>query len=68
MGFAEQGAFGQQPISWAEALAYGQATAELEQPWEFKALIRMSRAYCEGLRLGEKPFAKTPGAEDDDGL
>lgn len=66
IGFSQSHGFGPVPVSWQEIVAYAQATGEITEPWEFRALSGMSRAYCEGLRLGENVWAKFPWHEDDD--
>lgn len=66
LGFHESSGFGPKPVSWGELLAFGQATSQVSEPWEFRALAKMSRAYCAGLRLGESVFAKFPWHEEDD--
>lgn len=48
------------PISWAELLAYGQATQALVEPWEFEAVMSMSRAYFRAKIDGKEVHAMMP--------
>lgn len=65
LGFATNNGFGQQPVSWWDLVAYAQATGAMEDPWEFRAVARMSRAYLEGVAIGEKIAGQLPWHEDD---
>lgn len=40
------------PISWVELAAYGQATQALSEPWEYEAVMSMSRAYFRAKQEG----------------
>ena len=66
IGFFEESDSGRRPVSWREMRSYAKATKDIREPWEFRALFGMSRAYCEGLQLGENVWAKFPWHEDDD--
>lgn len=49
-----------QPRSWAEVLAYAQATGAVTQPWELQALFDMSWDYVHELNKATSPFVKSP--------
>jgi len=53
---------GERPLEWIDLWAYSQTTRAVTEPWEFEALIRMSRAYVEGKVKGANPLAKAPTA------
>lgn len=59
-GAAQPGFNGVVPLGWQDALAYCQVTRRLSQPWEAEALVRMSRAYVQGLAVGKKRFGIAP--------
>ena len=42
----------ERPISWAELAAYAKATGDVQEPWELRAIMAMSRAYIRGKREG----------------
>lgn len=48
------------PLSWGTIAAYAQCTHEVEEPWEFRALIKMSRAYHDGKAKGSDLFCMPP--------
>ena len=67
--FAPDAGFGPRPLNFREIRAYRLETLAFHEPWESRALGAMSRAYLEGLSLGENPFARLPWHEEDnDGL
>lgn len=55
------------PILWQEVAAYATVMTELSEPWEFRAVIDMSRAYVEEKRAGKDPFRIAPVERDADG-
>ena len=40
------------PVTWAELLAYGQATGAVSEAWEYEAVMAMSKAYFRAKREG----------------
>jgi hypothetical protein len=58
---------GEIPLSWGEVWAYAQATQNISEPWEFRAIMRMSRAFVKARNDGESVFAIPPieQVEDD---
>jgi hypothetical protein len=48
------------PISWQELAAYAAATGELTEPWELRAVMRMSRAYTTERAQGDDPLRIPP--------
>ena len=40
------------PISWLELGAYANATGDLSEPWELRAVMAMSRAYFKAKSEG----------------
>ena len=61
VGPVEYGGMGEmRSISWQTLYAYARATQAIDQPWEFRALAEMSRAYIEGIREGEAPSSIPP--------
>lgn len=62
IGWADRhGMNGVLPISWLEIKAYAELTLGVTEPWEFKALRKMSESYVHGLKHGENPLAIFPG-------
>jgi hypothetical protein len=57
---ATAGMGGEIPVSWAELWAYAQATQNISEPWEFRAIMQMSRAFVRARREGESVFAIPP--------
>jgi hypothetical protein len=51
---------GETPLTWREVWAYAQATRAISEPWEFRALIDMSRAFVRARKAGEDPFEELP--------
>lgn len=47
-------------VSWGEVWAYAQATQNLSEPWEFRAIVQMSKAFVRARREGESVFAIPP--------
>ena len=56
-----------EPLSWLDLWAFGQATRDVSEPWEYEALAEMSRAFVAGLVLGRNEFSDPPYAGADDG-
>lgn len=55
------------PLTWLDVWAYGQATQDLSEPWEYQALHEMSRAFVAGMQLGDDQAADPPYTGDADG-
>ncbi len=51
---------GELPLGWAEVWAYAQATGAVEEAWEARALISMSRGYLGAKNAGKNPLAIPP--------
>ena len=51
-------------ISWQEVWAYAQATQAISEPWEFRALVNMSKAFVKARRDGLSVFAIPPIEQD----
>jgi hypothetical protein len=51
---------GELPMDWPAAWAYGQATGAISEPWEYRALIDLSRAYLSAKIAGADPLAMPP--------
>lgn len=51
---------GEIPLSWGEVWAYAQATQILTEPWEFRSIMSMSRAFVKARKDGESVFAIPP--------
>ena len=48
------------PITWPTLYAYAQGTGDLSEPWEYRAVIAMSRAYLDGLTRGKDVMCMPP--------
>ena len=48
------------PILWQEIAAYAKVTGQISEPWELKAVMRMSRAYVTELQNGKDPLRIPP--------
>lgn len=48
------------PILWSELAAYAAATGELSEPWELRAVMRMSKAYTTERAQGDDPLRIPP--------
>ena len=48
LGWCMPTGFGPAPLTWAEIYAYGQATGDLKEPWEYQVVRDMSVAYLAG--------------------
>lgn len=48
------------PLLWSTLYHYAKSTDEISEPWEFKALRKMSVGYVEGRTAGVDPFCKVP--------
>lgn len=48
------------PITWAELLAYGSVTGAISEPWEYEAVMAMSRAYFSAKNEGRNVFCIPP--------
>ena len=53
------------PITWPTLYAYAQGTGDLSEPWEYRAVIAMSRAYLMGLDRGKNIMCSPPGEWDE---
>lgn len=67
--FFEAGAYvesgmGRLPLDWPNLLAFSQATGAISEPWEYRALMQMSRAYLEEIEVGKNPLSIEPMARD----
>lgn len=51
---------GEMPLDWASLWAYAQATGALAEPWEFRAVMAMSRAYLSAKHEGKNALCKAP--------
>lgn len=51
---------GEMPLDWPTVAAYGQVMQTVSDPWEYKALIDMSRAYLAARIAGKSPLAMPP--------
>lgn len=58
------GGFGVMALPWVEIKAFADATGSITEPWEFRAISQMSRAYVTGLREGENPLCIPPAERD----
>lgn len=61
-------AMGAQPLTWADAFAYGQATLAITEPWEFRTIVKMSLAYLSEREAGKNPLTIPPnlrGADEE---
>ena len=55
------------PISWQELAAYASVSESLSEPWELRAVMRMSKAYVAEKQAGKDPLRIAPvdrGGED----
>ena len=52
------------PIRWTELQAYGQATQSITEPWEFRAVMNMSKAYFQGKTEGKDVHCIAPVDRD----
>ena len=57
---------GELPLDWAALWAYGQATDSGFEPWEYRALHRMSRTYLAAKIAGREPLAIDPVEQESD--
>lgn len=48
------------PISWGELQAYGKATLAITEPWEFRAVMAMSKAYFRAKVQGKDVHCIAP--------
>ena len=53
LGWHDSNGWGPIPLPWSEIRAYSKCMRELNEPWEFEAIRRMSVAYCAGLSSKE---------------
>jgi hypothetical protein len=51
---------GELPLDWPAAWAYGQATGAISEPWEYRAIVDMSRAYLSAKIAGINALAMPP--------
>jgi hypothetical protein len=52
-------------ITWAELQAYAQATGDLQEAWEIKAVMAMSKAYVKAKQEGAANVHCIPPVERD---
>ncbi len=50
----------EKPISWGELVSYADATGQISEPWEFRAVMGMSRAYFRAKVRGKDVHAIPP--------
>ena len=55
---------GEKPLGWLDLDAYGRATQAITEPWEYRALRDMSRAYLGERQAGVEPLAIAPADQD----
>jgi hypothetical protein len=48
------------PISWQELAAYASISESLSEPWELRAVMRMSKAYVAEKQQGKNPLRIAP--------
>ena len=48
------------PILWQELEAYANVSGKLQEPWEFEAVMSMSKAYVQEKTAGVNPFRIAP--------
>ena len=48
------------PLTWETLRAYSEATGELSEAWQYKALRRMSQKYLDGLQDGQEVLSIPP--------
>lgn len=48
------------PILWQELTAYAKLMGTLKEPWEFRAIMDMSKAYVTEKTTGADPFRIPP--------
>lgn len=60
VGPVQSDGLGVGPLSWLEMKSFADATGGISDPWEFRALRRMSEAYIEGFRQGKNPLCIPP--------
>lgn len=51
---------GRVPLDWPVLRPYAKATGAISEPWEYEALIRMSRAYLEENEAAKNPLRREP--------
>jgi len=54
----------EQALSWPVLWYYARATGEITEPWEFRAVMAMSRAYVQGKRDGTNIHSIPPAERD----
>ena len=59
-GPGKSGMGGETPLEWPDIWAYMQATQAISEPWEARALIRMSQAYVDEKAAGSNLLRKAP--------
>lgn len=67
MKIATQGDYAMQPRSWAEVLAFSEATGTAQQSWERQVLFDMSWDYVQELSKASSPFMKSPMDRSENG-
>lgn len=60
MKIVSSGDYGPVPRSWAEILAFSQATGRVQEYWEREVLFDMSWEYAQEYSKANSPFLKSP--------
>lgn len=60
MKIVSSGDYGPVPRSWAEILAFSQATGRVQECWEREVLFDMSWEYAQEYFKANSPFLKSP--------
>ena len=65
VGAFSQGSMGGiSPLTWLELDAYCRRTGEVENPWEAKLIIELSREYVSGYNIGLNVLGIPPYGEE----
>jgi len=64
LGCAQAVGMGVGPLSWVEITSFATATATISEPWEFRAIRRMSECYLAEYENGKKPLVIPPAERD----
>jgi len=51
---------GRLPLDWPNLKAFADATDAISEPWEFHALIQMSRSYLSEIEAAKNPLRREP--------
>ena len=60
VGPSEYQAGNEMPVSWQALHAYASSTWAISEPWEFRAVMAMSKAYFRAKVQGKNPHAIEP--------